>query len=137
MSQSQLPAAGVRRTDDATDLEFVDEGSAAELLAALDDERCRRIIEATAGESLSATEVAEACEIPLSTTYRKLETLTDAGLVVERTRISPAGSHPSEYRSVVDEVVLSVDGDEGMAVHVSRDAGESSTVRPLASMVPR
>lgn len=127
MSQSQLVAGGTGGADDTTEVAFVDgEGDAGALLAALDDSRCREIIEATDGQSLSATEVAEACEIPLSTTYRKLETLTETGLLVERTRLSPAGSHPSEYRSVVDEIVLSVDGDDGLRLQIFRESNDEA-----------
>lgn len=124
MSDSRRAAVHVRSTDDASaDLELVDgDGVPRALLAALDDARCREIIGATDGESLSATEISDTCEIPLSTTYRKLETLTDAGLLAERTRLNAGGSHPSEFRSVVDEVVLTVGSGAGPELHVVRGA---------------
>jgi DNA-binding transcriptional ArsR family regulator len=78
------------------------------LLTALTDAYCRRILDATSERALSAKEVSEACEIPLSTTYRKLDQLTDAGLLDERTRIRRTGKHTSEYCRVVEDVVISL-----------------------------
>lgn len=87
------------------------------ILHALHDDDCRAVLDATGEESLSASELADACNLPLSTTYRKLETLTEAGLLAERTRLCPDGKHASEYVRVVEEVV--VDADAGFELTVS------------------
>jgi DNA-binding transcriptional ArsR family regulator len=86
-----------------------DERAVRKLLGALDDEGCRAILEATSGEALSASEVAERCGLALSTAYRKLEQLAEAGLLEERTRIRPAGKHPSEYIRAVASVTVGLD----------------------------
>jgi len=88
------------------------------ILHALQDDDCRAVLEATDEESLSASELADTCGLPLSTTYRKLDALTEAGLLAERTRLCPDGKHASEYVRVVDEVL--VDADAGFELTISR-----------------
>ncbi|MEF8856503.1 MAG: ArsR family transcriptional regulator, partial [Haloplanus sp.] len=58
------------------------------------------------------------CDLPLSTTYRKLDELTEAGLLAERTRLCPDGKHASEYVRVVEEVL--VDAGAGFELTISR-----------------
>lgn len=77
-------------------------------LEALDDPDCRELLEATADEALTAGELVEACDVPRSTTYRKVEQLVEAGLLEEAVRISPDGKHASEYRRAVEDVVVSI-----------------------------
>jgi DNA-binding transcriptional ArsR family regulator len=78
------------------------------LLRAIEDPDCRRILEATGGRALSANELTERYDLPSSTVYRKLERLTDLGLVEERIRIHRTGRHVSEYRRCVGDVRFSV-----------------------------
>ena len=80
------------------------------VLAALDDDACRSILEATAEETLTATELSERCDIPMSTAYRKVEMLTEADLVEEKVRINTSGKHATEYRKSFDDVLVSVAG---------------------------
>ncbi|MGB9964352.1 helix-turn-helix domain-containing protein [Halobacterium sp. CBA1126] len=98
-------------TDEAPELQAV--------LDALDDEGCRRIIE-TLEEPMTAKELSEACDIPLSTTYRKLELLTDAALLDERAVLQPDGHHTTEYSLVFEEVVIQLDDDRTLDVGVTR-----------------
>lgn len=84
------------------------DGRVQELLDLLSDPRCRSILAATTDTARSARELAECCDVPLSTTYRKLDELVEAELLSERPRVRRAGKHPSEFRRVVDEVVVSV-----------------------------
>lgn len=99
----------------------------------LDDSDCRAILEATSDEPLSAKEVSEACDLPLSSTYRKLEMLTDAGMVEELTRVRQSGKHASEYARLVDDVTVSVTQSGEMAVHVTHCRPQKNP----ASQVPR
>lgn len=78
------------------------------VLAALEDDACRSILEATTDESLTATELSEQCDIPMSTAYRKVEKLTEAGLVDEQVRINTSGKHATEYSKCFDDVVVSI-----------------------------
>lgn len=100
---------------------------AAELLGALDDEDCRTLLGATAEGALSVAELADSCELPLSTTYRKVNTLVEAGLLVEAVRLCGSGRHRSEYTLGVEEICLSLTPD-GVEVAVSgREESEPRT----------
>jgi predicted transcriptional regulator len=67
----------------------------------------------TSEEPLSAGEISDVCEIPSSTAYRKVETLTEAGLLSESVRICSSGSHTSEYECAISTVEIEV-GDGGI-----------------------
>lgn len=83
----------------------------SELLAALADEDCRTLLQAAEREALSTSELSDACGLPLSTTYRKVDTLTEVGLFEEQIRLCRSGKHTSEYVRRIDDVWLSLTGD--------------------------
>ncbi|MDZ7731561.1 MAG: helix-turn-helix domain-containing protein [Natrialbaceae archaeon] len=93
-----------------------------ELLTVLTDADCRTILRHTSDEALSAGELTEECEIPSSTIYRKLDRLTDTGLLTERVRIREAGKHTSEYERTVTDVSVSIslEGEMELAVSLER-----------------
>jgi DNA-binding transcriptional ArsR family regulator len=97
------------------------------VLSALGDDGCRIIIAETGEEALSANELSERCELPLSTTYRKLEILTDVGLLEERVRIRQSGAHLSEYVCVVEDLCVSVGGTDARGLTVSTDERPDAT----------
>ena len=76
------------RGDDAIDEQTVFE--------ALADPDCRDIL-TTVEEPLPAKAVAEACDLPQTSTYRKLQQLSEAGLIAEETAVSPDGHHATTY----------------------------------------
>lgn len=90
------------------------------VLASLDDPDCRTLLQATADETLTAQEAAERCDIARSTTYRKVEQLTEAGLLEERIRLCRDGKHASEYLSAFEDVTISLSPTAGLEVGVSR-----------------
>ena len=90
--------------------EVVDSVDPKSILDTLNDAGCRAILEATAEEMLTATELSERCAIPMSTAYRKVEKLADAGLLEERIRINTSSKHATEYRKCFGGVLVSVDG---------------------------
>lgn len=94
---------------------------AAAVLDALDDPDCRRIIHELDAPH-TARELSEACTMPLSTTYRKLEMLSEASLVEERTRIREGGHHTTQYSLAFDAVHLALDEDQDLEVAISRPA---------------
>lgn len=82
MSQSTMAPMGVRHREQNDESRTVSEVSEVEsLFDILDDADCRSILRTTSEGALSASELSEECDIPLSTTYRKLESLTEAGTV--------------------------------------------------------
>jgi predicted DNA-binding ArsR family transcriptional regulator len=125
--KSPMPAAVEDRPDSSSEqARRIDaEHSMEELLNVLGDADCRAILDATSDGALSAKEVSETCELPISTTYRKLDLLTDVGLLEERTRIRYSGKHISEYCRSVTDVVVSIDANGNMELEVShRDSSE-------------
>jgi len=112
MSQSQqlsVPTPAPNREEPA------DVGA---VLDALDDADCRQILEATSDDSLTASELADTCDLPLSTTYRKVDRLTDASLLRETIRIHRSGKHVNQYERNVEDVVITVEdgGQLGLSV---------------------
>lgn len=131
MSQSP-PATPAASTSDSETTVTAPERT-DELLGALRDEGCRAILDATSDAALSASELSEARDLPLSTAYRKLDRLTEAGLLEERTRIGTAGKHTSEYVCLVDDVVVSItDGGAELRVSWSDERTAPASNRPLA-----
>ena len=111
---------------------IVAESAVQQLLDALDDADCRAILDATREEALTAKEVSEAHDLPLSTTYRKLDLLTEAGLLEERTRIRQSGKHASEYARLVDDVVISLGPRGETEVRVSQRESPEQTVSSIS-----
>lgn len=109
----------MQREQSANELRTVNtEDDIQGVLGALDDVDCRAIIKAISDTALSAHELSKSCNIPLSTTYRKLDVLTEAGLLEEGTRIRLSGKHTSEYSWNIEEVVISVSTNEGIELQV-------------------
>ncbi len=92
------------------------------VLTALEDADCRTLLEATADEALTAQELADRCTVPRSTTYRKVELLSEAGLLEERIRIRTDGKHATEYRRAFEDVTISLGDSGGIEVGISQPA---------------
>jgi DNA-binding transcriptional ArsR family regulator len=96
------------------------------VLDALDDTDCRAILEATRGDSKTASEIADECDLPSSTAYRKIDQLDDADLLTEQLRIRRSGKHVSEYACAVDDITLTV-GESGVELAVTRADAQADT----------
>lgn len=81
-------------------------------LDALSDADCRRILDVMSADALTANEISEACDMPLSTTYRKVDTLADTGLVEEKIRFNQSGRYISEYSRSIDKIDISISDGE-------------------------
>lgn len=92
------------------------------LLDALSDETSRQILSALT-EPTTAADLAEDCEIPSSTVYRKLDVLTRAGLVTERIILKPGYGRCNVYERNFEHVAISVEDGE-FSVTVDRPSGE-------------
>jgi DNA-binding transcriptional ArsR family regulator len=90
-----------------------------DILDALDDPDCRSIIR-NLDKPMTADEIAEAADIPLSTTYRKLDLLTEASLLEEGTEIRPDGQHASRYTVAFEKVIIGVAENREFEVDISR-----------------
>ncbi|WP_439025835.1 ArsR/SmtB family transcription factor [Haloarchaeobius sp. DT45] len=93
------------------------------LLTALTDADCRAILQAVREQPRSASELSDTCDLPLSTTYRKLELMTDGALLEEQTRIRADGAHAKEYEPQFENLTISVgfDDEDGVAVQPAAD----------------
>ena len=89
------------------------------VLDALNDSDCRRIVRQL-DEPMTASEISTECDIPTSTTYRKLERLTDASILTEQTAIRTDGHHTSEYSLAFEEVTVFLDEQRQFDVSISR-----------------
>lgn len=86
---------------------------------ALDDSDCRAIIKQLE-YPMTANEVANRCDIPLSTTYRKLDKLSESTLLEELTEIRTDGRHTTRYRIDFREVCLLLDDDRSFGITITR-----------------
>jgi len=91
------------------------------VLDALDDEDCRAIV-SVLDEPMTASEISEASGVPLSTTYRKLELLTESSLLYEGVEVRPDGQHASKYVVDFEEVVIELDDERAFEVDISHQA---------------
>lgn len=110
-----------------------DPPTVAEVLDALADEAARRIVIALS-EPKTASELSEECGIPLSTTYRKLETLTEASLLSESTDIRRDGQHTTRYSVAFETVAVSMDEDPERRLAVEFDRPERTRDERLADL---
>ena len=70
----------------------------------LNDEYARSILTETSTQPMSAKELSRRCDTSLTTVYRRLERLEEAGLLTERTRPRPDGHHDTVYVASLDEL---------------------------------
>ena len=102
-----------------------------EVLDTLSDSDCRSIIEGL-DEPLSASEVSDRCDIPQSTTYRKLDRLTETTLLRETTEIRKDGRHTARYEVDFEDVRVFLDDERTLTYELSRPARTAD--ERLASM---
>ena len=113
-------------SEDAPDLQSV--------LDALDDADCRTIIRHL-DEPMTATQVAEACDIPTSTTDRKLDLRSDASLLAEGTEVRPDGPHATRYEVDFEEVQIRLAEDHDLDVAIDRPTTPEERLASLRSEV--
>lgn len=89
------------------------------MLDALDDPDCRTIIR-TLDEPMTAAQLSDACDIPMSTVYRKLDRLSAASLLDEHTQIRSDGHHTTTYTVGFERVTFDLDADRQLDVSIDR-----------------
>jgi predicted transcriptional regulator len=95
------------------------------LLLAIDDSDCRAILGAIDGESKAVKKLSEECDVPLSTAYRKVNRLHEAGLVEEKIRLSGSGNHTSVYEQSFSGALITLTDDGEFEVELVDPARES------------
>ena len=96
----------------------------------LADSACRSIIEKV-DEPLTAKEVSEKCSLALSTTYRKLDRLTNASLLETQIEIHPDGRHLAQYQLAFTEITIHFDDAQRLTATIARP---STADQQLAAM---
>ncbi|MDZ7701187.1 MAG: winged helix-turn-helix domain-containing protein [Halobacteriales archaeon] len=100
------------------------------MLKQLGDPDSVQILQATNEEALSAKEISAATGLALSTSYRKLDLLQDAGLLAERIRVGSGGHHSSEYESQFQQLVVSIGANGEIVIQVTnRDEESAGSIR--------
>jgi predicted ArsR family transcriptional regulator len=79
------------------------------VLSVLEDEGSRDLLLA-AGQYRAAQELANKTGIPPSTVYRKLDRLSEATLVDERTQVRSDGKHTTQYRTDFKAIRIVLNG---------------------------
>jgi len=99
---------------------------------ALSDADCRAIL-TTADEPMTTREIADACDIALSTAYRKVERLSETPLLTEGIRFDRNGDHAAEYTRGTSELCLSfTDAGVTLTVETTETETETETDTPSA-----
>lgn len=91
------------------------------VLDAVDDPAARTII-AHLEEPMTASQLADVCDIPQSTLYRKLALLSEASLLTEHATILPDGQHTTRYRVAFDSIQLQLTETRTFEVAIERPA---------------
>jgi len=84
---------------------------------ALADPECLRILREL-DDPLAATEVAERCDIPQTSAYRKLTKLHDVGLLEEGTEVRSSGNHRSTFVRDATGVFIGLDDADSFEVEL-------------------
>lgn len=90
-----------------------------DVLRLIGDEDTQTMLECTVSPK-TVSELAECTGLSLSTAYRKIDQLTEAGLLDMSIRLTPHGHHPTEYQRAVEEIDIYVDGSNRLAVDCYR-----------------
>lgn len=103
------------------------------VLDILGDEPSRRIIEALS-EPMTANELSEVCDIPLSTMYRKLDQLTETSLLVESTHIRKNGQHTTVYEPNFSTIAVTLDEDHELRFDIDRPLEQTTADKRLEEL---
>ncbi|WP_251343749.1 ArsR/SmtB family transcription factor [Haloplanus halophilus] len=94
-----------------------------EVLALLEDDYSRAILEAIHAEPRSARDLVEECAASRATIYRRLDRLDDAGLAESWLSYDADGHHRTVFEATLDAVTVGLDAD-GIGVTVATDDAE-------------
>jgi DNA-binding transcriptional ArsR family regulator len=106
-----------------------DEPAKQRILAALADEYSRKILTATIQDPMSALELSKKYEIPITTVYRRIEELVEAGLLAAvKSGRTTDGKWYDLYRSLLRRIDVSFEkGDVRIDVIVNEHVSDRFT----------
>lgn len=105
------------------------------VLDALESDAARRLL-GHLDTPRTAQDLARRSDVPLSTVYRSVERLADAGLVRTRTEIRFDGTHPTRYELAVDSVTIRIADDGSLTVDLAPDGREPGDADGVPSTRP-
>ena len=100
-----------------------DEQRKEAILSIVSDKYCRQILNSTMDRPKSAMELSSESKIPISTVYRRIQTLHDNKLVGVTGLISSEGKKYFLYKSKVKAIMSSYDGNQIEIQVVPNSAG--------------
>lgn len=103
------------------------------ILELLADERVQRILAVTADDSLTVARIANECDLPIATAYRKVNALHNEGLLAESVRVRPHGKNVHVYTLCAADIHVSISHTGALEVRFSISRPESVTDSPTAS----
>ncbi len=86
---------------------------------ALSDEDCRAIVE-NLEEPMTTNQISEVCDLPLSTTYKKIDKLDDATLLEESVQLREDGKHTNTYVVDFEYVKAALTEEHRLSVEVQK-----------------
>ena len=106
-----------------------DEPAKQRILAALADEYSRKILTATIQDPMSALELSKKYEIPITTVYRRIEELVEAGLLAAvKSGRTTDGKWYDLYRSLLRRIDVGFEkGDVRIEVIVNEHVADRFT----------
>ncbi|GAB7017255.1 helix-turn-helix domain-containing protein [Halostagnicola bangensis] len=110
-----------------------DDADLERVVTVLDDAACRKII-STLDEPMTASEIATKTELPLSTTYKKLDRLAEASLVRETVGIHQGRHRKSRYIADFSEIAIGLDDEQDL--HLSIERSDSRHTEIWSEMSP-
>jgi DNA-binding HxlR family transcriptional regulator len=115
-----------RPEDERTDDPVVSrtDSAAPAAISLLDDEHTQSILAALAGGPRRGRELIDACAASRPTVYRRLDSLTEAGLVTAETHVDPDGHHCKQFRLVRDRLTVRIEA--GTVTVTARPGAEES-----------
>lgn len=84
----------------------------------LEDDCTQTILKRTHDQPMTAAELTEACSASRATVFRRLDDLTDQGLLEKRTELDADGQQRTVYAATLDKVVVDLT-DDGLEVTVT------------------
>lgn len=72
---------------------------------------CRNIVRTIGDETLTAAEIGDRVDAPMSSIYRHLEALTETRILEESVRINPHGRNQNQYSLRVSDLSVSLEED--------------------------
>ena len=104
------------------------EEALAQVAGLLEDDVSRTILGATSVDAMSASELAERCDVSEPTVYRRLDELREADLVTEGTELDPDGDHYKVYRARFQRLLVELQrGDYEMELTLAEDPADRFT----------